>query len=153
VDAAVAELPDRYRRPVVAFHMEERSVEASACILGLNPITLRTRLVRAREMLRKKLARRGVAVGSVGALTTLLSAEAGASALPASFVSVTVKAAGLAAAGKLAAGVMAGTVPANVAALTQGAVKIDGFGQRIIGRESPSTRFGSPLRSTWPSTR
>jgi RNA polymerase sigma factor (sigma-70 family) len=121
LDAAVAALPERFRQPVVLFHLEERSAEETANALGLNPVTLRTRLVRARELLRKKLVRRGVAVGSVGALTTLLSAEAGAAVLPASFVSATVKAAGLAAAGKLAAGVGTGVVSANVAALTKGA--------------------------------
>jgi RNA polymerase sigma factor (sigma-70 family) len=124
VDAALAELPDRYRRPLVLFHLEERSAEDSARVLGLNPITLRTRLNRARERLRRKLVRRGVAVGSIGALTTLLSAEAGAAVLPATFVSATAKAASLAAAGKLAAGVGAGAISPHVAALTKGAMNM-----------------------------
>jgi RNA polymerase sigma factor (sigma-70 family) len=121
IDAAVDALPERFRRAVVLFHLEERSAEETATALGLNPGALRMRLVRAREMLRKKLVRRGVTVGSVGALTALLSAEAGAAVLPATFVSATVKAAGLAAAGELAAGVGTGVVSANVAALTKGA--------------------------------
>jgi RNA polymerase sigma factor (sigma-70 family) len=124
VNAAVAALPERYRMPLVLFHMEEQSLEQTARQLGLNPKTTSTRLVRGREILRRRLTRQGVAVASTGALTTLLSAEAGAAVLPATFVSATVKAAGLAAAGKLAAGVTAGTVSANVAALTKGAVQM-----------------------------
>lgn len=122
LDAALNQLPERYRQPLVLFHLEERSLEETSQATGLNLNTLCTRLARARELLRKKLVRRGVAVGSVGALTTLLSAEAGAATLPATFVSATVKAAGLAAAGKLAVGVSAGTVSAHVAALTEGAL-------------------------------
>jgi hypothetical protein len=61
-----------------------------------------------------------VAVGSVGALITLLSAEAGAAVLPVTFVSATVKGAALAAAGKMAAGVGSGIISAHVAALTKG---------------------------------
>jgi RNA polymerase sigma factor (sigma-70 family) len=121
VHAALAGLPERYCRPVVLFHLEGLSLAETAAKLSLNVSTAGNRLARAREMLRKKLVRRGVAVGSVGSLTTLLSAEAGAAVLPATFVSVTVKAAGLAAAGKLAAGVATGAVSANVAALTKGA--------------------------------
>jgi hypothetical protein len=75
-------------------------------------------------MLRKKLIRRGVTVGSIGALTTLLSTEAGAAVLPATFVSATVQAASLAATGKLAAGVGTGVVSAKVAALTKGAIQM-----------------------------
>lgn len=122
LDVAIGRLPDRYRRPLVLFHLEGHSLQQTATQLGLNLNTTGTRLARARELLRKKLVRQGVSVASVGALTTLLSAEAGAAALPATFVSATVKAAGLAAAGKLAVGVSAGTVSAHVAALTKGAV-------------------------------
>jgi len=124
LDAALGQLPERYRQPLVLFHLEGQSVEQTSQTLGLNANTLCTRLARARELLRKKLVRRGVTVGSVGALTALLSAEAGAAALPATIVSATVKAAGLAAAGKLAAGVSAGTVSAHVAALTKGALNM-----------------------------
>lgn len=122
LDHAVEQLPSRYRLPLVLFHFEERTLEEIARALGLNASAVSARLVRGREMLRAKLVRRGVAVGSVAALTTLLSAEAGAAVLPSTFVSTTVQAAGLAAAGKLAAGVGTGVVSAQVAALTKGAI-------------------------------
>ena len=123
LDHAVEQLPVRYRLPLVLFHFEERSLEETALALGLKASAASARLVRGREMLRGKLIRRGVVVGSVGALTTLLSAEAGAAVLSATFVSATAQAAGLAAAGKLAVGVGSGIVSAKVAALTEGALK------------------------------
>jgi RNA polymerase sigma factor (sigma-70 family) len=124
LDAALNQLPERYRQPLVLFHLEGGSLDEVGRMLGLNPNTLRTRLARARELLRKKLVRRGVTVGSASALTTLLSAEAGAAVLPATFISATVQAASLAATGKLASGVGTGAVSANVAALTKGAIQM-----------------------------
>ncbi len=124
LDDAIGRLPERYRLPLVLFHLEERSLEQTAQALALNIKTASTRLVRGREMLRKKLIRRGVTVGAISALTTLLSAEAGAAVLPATFVSATVQAASLAAAGKLAAGIGTGVVSAKVAALTKGALQM-----------------------------
>jgi RNA polymerase sigma factor (sigma-70 family) len=123
LDHAVEQLPARYRLPLMLFHFEEQSLEETARLLGLKASTASARLVRGREMLRAKLVRRGVAVGSVGALTTLLSAEAGAAVLPATFVSATVKGAALATAGKMAAGVGSGIISAHVAALTKGVLK------------------------------
>ena len=124
LDDAIGRLPERYRLPLVLFHLEERSLEQTAQALALNIKTASTRLVRGREMLRKKLIRRGVTAGAIGALTTLLSAEAGAAVLPATFISATVQAASLAATGKLAAGVGTGVVSAKVAALTKGAIQM-----------------------------
>ena len=124
LDDAIGRLPERYRLPLVLFHLEERSLEQTAQALALNIKTASTRLVRGREMLRKKLIRRGVTAGAIGALTTLLSAEAGAAVLPATFISATVQAASLAATGKLAAGVGTGVVSAKVASLAKGAMNM-----------------------------
>jgi RNA polymerase sigma factor (sigma-70 family) len=111
LDAALNQLPERYRQPLVLFHLEDRSLEETSQATGLNLNTLCTRLARARELLRKKLVRRGVTVGSVGALTALLSAESGAAVLPSTFVASTVGA---------ATGTAA--VSATVAALSKGAL-------------------------------
>jgi RNA polymerase sigma factor (sigma-70 family) len=124
LDDAIGRLPERYRLPLVLFHLEERSLEQTAQALALNIKTASTRLVRGREMLRKKLIRRGVTVGAIGALIPLLSTEAGAAVLPATFVSATVQAASLAATGKLATGIGTGVVSAKVAALTKGAIQM-----------------------------
>jgi len=110
LDAAIDQLPERYRRPLVLFHLEGQTLQQTAAQLGLNPATTGTRLSRARELLRKKLVRRGVTVGSVGALTVLLSAESGAAVLPPTFVASTVGAA------------TGGAVSTTVAALTKGAL-------------------------------
>jgi RNA polymerase sigma factor (sigma-70 family) len=111
LDAAIDQLPERYRRPLVLFHLEAKSLDETGKLLDLNANTLRTRLGRARELLRKKLVRRGVTIGSVGALTVLLSAESGAAVLPPTLVASTVGA---------ATGTAA--VSASVAALTKGAL-------------------------------
>jgi len=110
LDAAIDQLPDRYRRVLTLFHLQGCSLAETAQLLRLNPSTTGNRLARARELLRKKLVRRGVTVGSVGALTALLSAESGAAVLPATFVAATIKAA------------TGGAVSTTVAALTKGAL-------------------------------
>jgi hypothetical protein len=92
-------LPDRYRGALVLCYLEGEPQDEAARRLGVNAAAFRKRLERARELLRQRLVRRGVAVGSTGALTALLAAEAGAATLPASFVVSTVQtvtAAGLA---------------------------------------------------------
>ncbi len=112
LDAAINQLAERYRRPLVLFHLEGCTLEQTARRLNLNPSTTGNRLARGRELLRKKLVRRGVTVGSVGALTALLSAESGAAVLPATFVASTVSAA------------TGGTVSTTVAALSKGALNM-----------------------------
>ncbi len=76
LDAALDGMPERYRHPLVLFHLEGASLDEVARRLDLQPSTLRTRLSRAREMLRNILVRRGVEVASVAALSVFLAAEA-----------------------------------------------------------------------------
>jgi len=123
IDQLVNLLPDRYRLPLVLFHLESKSLEQTAQELGLNIKTASTRLVRARGLLRNKLIKRGV-VGGGGALTALLSEGSEVALLPPTFVTATAKAASLVAAGKLAAGIGVGMVSPAVAALTRGAIKM-----------------------------
>src|SRR5438067_5723997 len=59
----VQRLPARYRAPVVACYFEARTHEEAAGHLGWSKGTLAGRLARARELLRRRLARRGVALG------------------------------------------------------------------------------------------
>jgi len=82
LDAAIERLPDQYRQPLVLFHLEGASLREISARLDLHPTTLRTRLSRAREALKKTLTRRGVEFASVGALTALIASEAKAAALP-----------------------------------------------------------------------
>ena len=86
LDAAIGRLPDRYREPLVLFHLEGAPLKEVAERLELNPTTLRTRLSRAREMLRSALNRKGAGIASVAALSSLLSAETEAAVLAPGFL-------------------------------------------------------------------
>jgi RNA polymerase sigma-70 factor (ECF subfamily) len=52
---AVAKLPAKYRDAVIFFYFQEMDIDAAARGLGLSQGTMKSRLFRAREMLRKKL--------------------------------------------------------------------------------------------------
>ena len=51
---AVLTLPPRYREPIVLFYFQEMDVSETARILGIPEGTLKARLHRARELLRRK---------------------------------------------------------------------------------------------------
>jgi RNA polymerase sigma factor (sigma-70 family) len=112
----VQRLPAKYRVPVVLYYLEGRTNEEVAGELRCPVGTIKTRLNRAREMLRKRLTRRGLAL-STAALSTTLLAEASAASLPPMLIDSTLKAAVCFAAGDAAAG---GFVSAQATALTKG---------------------------------
>jgi RNA polymerase sigma factor (sigma-70 family) len=66
---AIAQLPEKYRAPIVLCYLEAMSYQAAAASLGVTEDTVRGRLARARGRLRKNLARRGVAVPATLAVT------------------------------------------------------------------------------------
>jgi RNA polymerase sigma factor (sigma-70 family) len=104
-------LPDRYRAPIALCYLEGLSYEDVARQLGWPIGTVGSRLSRARELLKSRLARRGVTATS-GALAVLLAREA--TAAPAGWVEATTRAAmGLGSTAKGATA--AGTVSAAVA--------------------------------------
>jgi RNA polymerase sigma factor (sigma-70 family) len=115
----LAGLPERYREPLILFHLEERSLEKTAAVLGCPVGTVGTRLARGRELLRKRLAVSGVVV-ALTEVGGMLSAEAGAAVLPATFVNATSKAAVLFAAKGAAAGE---GLTSNAVALAKGWLK------------------------------
>jgi RNA polymerase sigma-70 factor (ECF subfamily) len=110
----VRRLPDKYRRPVVLCYLEGKTNEEAAHQLRWPIGTVKGRLNRAREMLRGRLARRGLAL-SAGSLTAALVPPA--SAAPAGLLDVTAKAGLCFAAGNAAAG---GLASAQAVALTKG---------------------------------
>jgi RNA polymerase sigma factor (sigma-70 family) len=61
----IARLPETYRAPVVLCYLEAMSYQAAAASLGVTEDTVRGRLARARERLRKRLTRRGVEVSAI----------------------------------------------------------------------------------------
>jgi RNA polymerase sigma factor (sigma-70 family) len=86
LDAEVARLPARYRIPFVLCDIEGRTLREAATILGLVPDTVATRVRRARERLRERLLRRGVAAAAVPAALAVLADDARAG-VPARLVS------------------------------------------------------------------
>jgi RNA polymerase sigma factor (sigma-70 family) len=56
VAAALGNMPDRYREPLVLFYVEERSADEVARILGIAPATVHQRLSRGRRHLAGRMA-------------------------------------------------------------------------------------------------
>jgi RNA polymerase sigma-70 factor (ECF subfamily) len=119
LDEEVNRLPAKYRAPVVLCYLQGKTNEQAAQELGCPKGTILSRLARARERLRDRLARRGVALPAA-LLIALLSQNAAPAAVPAALIDSTPKAALLFAAGQAAA---AGTVSAQAAIFAEGVLK------------------------------
>src|SRR5262249_31060989 len=112
----VNQLPERYRKPFVLCYLEGKTNDEAAEILGWPKGTVLSSLSRARERLRERLTRRGVAL-SAGVLTTLLSQQSAPAAVPGALMEATVKSAVIYAAGSA---LTAGGISAQVLAHTNG---------------------------------
>ena len=75
-------LPEKYRLPLVLCYFEGKTNEEAAALLRCPPGTLKSNLSRGRDVLRKRLARRGLAP-SVAGLTAALTTDALAAVSPA----------------------------------------------------------------------
>ncbi|MGH7168765.1 MAG: efflux RND transporter periplasmic adaptor subunit, partial [Gemmataceae bacterium] len=117
LDDEVNRLPERLRRPIVLCYLEGRSNAEAARELGCRLGTIYSRLARGREMLRRRLLRRGVTL-SVAGLTAALTACA-VEATPAILLMRTTVQAALSFAGPSAAA----AVSPQVAALAEGVLR------------------------------
>ena len=106
VDEEVERLPDRYRVPVVLCYLEGHTNEEAARRLRCPTGTIASRLATARDKLRTRLVRRGIAL-TAGALSAMFTAEALAVPVPAALAEV----------------VLGGTAVASVTILAKGVVR------------------------------
>jgi RNA polymerase sigma factor (sigma-70 family) len=117
LDQELNALPDKYRLAVVLCDLEGKTGKQAAEQLKVPEGTVSSRLARGREMLRKRLVRRGVSLG-VATLSTALAQHARAS-VPLGLTSSTVKAGMLLSTGKAAAGI----ISLKASMLAEGVVK------------------------------
>jgi RNA polymerase sigma factor (sigma-70 family) len=116
LDEELGRLPEKYRGPVLLCDVEGNTSEEAARQLGYAPGSMSWRLARGRDLLRRGLARRGVAL-SAGALAAVFGEEASAT-VPAAVATATVRAAVLVTAGM--------ALPAPLAALVDGTARAMG---------------------------
>jgi hypothetical protein len=118
VDEELARLPDKYRAPLVLCCLEGLARDEAAQRLGVPLAALKSRLERARELLRSRLARRGLALPAAFLAVELLGTPSQA-AVSAALAEATASAA----ARTLAGAPLATIVSPQVTALTQGATR------------------------------
>jgi RNA polymerase sigma factor (sigma-70 family) len=118
LDEELHRLPEQQRLPLVLCYAEGKSQEEASRDLGWSRGTLKRRLERGRDVLRKRLTRRGFALPAVAVMG--LAPQELLASVPAALAATTVRIAGL-----LVAGDRLNTIPmtATVAALVSGALE------------------------------
>lgn len=117
LDEELSRLPDKYRAAIILCDLEGKTRKEAARQLAVPEGTVAGWVARARVLLARRVARRGVTL-SAGALATTLAENVATAGVPDMVASNTIKAASA-----LAAGQAGGLISANVAALTEGVVR------------------------------
>jgi RNA polymerase sigma factor (sigma-70 family) len=118
----VGRLPEKYRVVVRLCYLEGLTHEEAALRLGCPIGTVKGRLSRARDLLRKRLTRRGLTLSAAALASHLALADARA-AVPASLVYATLEAAKVIASTAAISIVTTSAVSLPVAALTEGVLQ------------------------------
>jgi RNA polymerase sigma factor (sigma-70 family) len=123
LDEEMNRLPEKYRAPLVLCYLEGKTNDEAARQLGWPAGSMSWRLARGREILRRRLAGRGLAY-SGGPFATLLAQQAAPPVLPAGLVKASVQAALGFAAHPVAT---AGAASTSAAALAEALLKAMSF--------------------------
>lgn len=124
LDEELGRLPEKYRRPVVLCYLEGQTQEEAAQSLGWTKGTVSGRLARAKDLLRERLTRRGLAP-TASVLAACLVPETASAAVPAALVRPTIRAAS--AAGLAGMGSALGS--GRVMELARGAIRAMSLGR------------------------
>jgi len=118
LDQAVNQLPAKYRQPIIFCYLEGNSVNEAAARIGCPAGTVAGRLARAKEMLRKRLIKRGITV-SAPLLAGAFAQDAPAG-VPAALITATCRTVAIFARGEIG---VAGDLSPSVSLLTEGVLK------------------------------
>jgi RNA polymerase sigma factor (sigma-70 family) len=127
LDDELARLPAPYRAPLVLCYLQGKTNDEAARLLGCPSGTLKTRLSRGRELLRARLARRGLSL-SAPALAAVLGQAQAVARPPAGLCAGAVRAA----LDFTARATVAGAAGARAVALVQGVLRTMTHGKLLL---------------------